>query len=359
VTLPIYDEVPLIESNLQPEGGPLRIYNWADYVSPDVIKAFEKKYKTRVEITTFASMDQAIAKLTGSEQSFDVFFATIDRVAPLVASKLLRPLNHDYLPNLAANVWPELQSPYYDQESRYTVPYTVYTTGIGWRADKVKDDVAAAGWDSLWQFGPERPGKVGVLDDSRDALYLGMLHAGVGEDPNTEDPEHITAALAALQELSDTSRVKVSGSVYQLLPEGGVHLSQDWSGDLLSSVLFYRPKGVPPEAIAYWTPETAAPCANDMLTIMSGGKNPVLAHLFLNFMLDEKQAYDNFALYNGYQVPQVTIEPAALQSKLGLPDSAVRAIVTPEQFATAVTILPLTPDGQAAWDQAWKTFSAG
>jgi spermidine/putrescine-binding protein len=34
-------------------------------------------------------------------------------------------------------VWSSLQSPWYDQESRYTVPYTVYTTGIGWRADKL------------------------------------------------------------------------------------------------------------------------------------------------------------------------------------------------------------------------------
>ncbi len=51
--------------------------------------------------------------------------------------KLLQPLNLSYIPNLAANVWPSLHSPWYDVGSRYTVPYTVYTTGIGWRADKL------------------------------------------------------------------------------------------------------------------------------------------------------------------------------------------------------------------------------
>ena len=34
-------------------------------------------------------------------------------------------------------MWPSLHSPWYDVGSRYTVPYTIYTTGIGWRADKL------------------------------------------------------------------------------------------------------------------------------------------------------------------------------------------------------------------------------
>ena len=30
----------------------------------------------------------------------------------------------------------------------------------------------------------------------------------------------------------------------------------------------------------------------------------MLAHAFLNFMLDEKNAYDNFVQFNGYTPPQ-------------------------------------------------------
>jgi len=68
--------------------------------------------------------------------TFDVWFATVEYLSGVVAGKLIQPVNHSYLPNLK-NVWPQLQSPFYDVHSRYSVPYTVYTTGIAWRKDKV------------------------------------------------------------------------------------------------------------------------------------------------------------------------------------------------------------------------------
>ncbi len=58
----------------------------------------------------------------------------------MVYSNLLQPLQQSYMPNLK-NVWPEYQDPWYDQGSQYSVPYTVYTSGIGYRSDRVSDPV--------------------------------------------------------------------------------------------------------------------------------------------------------------------------------------------------------------------------
>ena len=82
-----------------------------------------------------------------------------------MARRLLQPLNHSYLPNLG-NIWPELQDPFYDKGSRYTVPYVVWCDGIGWRNDMVQEDIAGAAvpWDIFWQSAPYK-GKVGLLDD--------------------------------------------------------------------------------------------------------------------------------------------------------------------------------------------------
>ena len=52
---------------------------------------------------------------------------TPDNLDQVVAGKLIKPLNLDYIPNLKKNVWPQLVSPFYDSESRYTVPYKVNT----------------------------------------------------------------------------------------------------------------------------------------------------------------------------------------------------------------------------------------
>ena len=89
---------PAIADGLPLETGTLKVYNYAEYISPDVLAAFEEEYGVTVEVTTFTSMDEAIAKLASGEAAFDVFFPTPDRVGKLAAGKLLQPLNQTYLP---------------------------------------------------------------------------------------------------------------------------------------------------------------------------------------------------------------------------------------------------------------------
>jgi len=51
------DPIPAGQS---PEtGATLQIYNWADYVNLDVVKAFAKHYNCKFQITTFNNMDEA------------------------------------------------------------------------------------------------------------------------------------------------------------------------------------------------------------------------------------------------------------------------------------------------------------
>ncbi len=92
---------------------------------------------------------------------FDIYFPSYDQISRLVNGGLVRPLNHCYIPNIK-NVWPSFTNPWYDQEWRYTVPYTIYTTGIGWRTDQVPADIGALTnpYDSLWD--PKYKGKTAV-----------------------------------------------------------------------------------------------------------------------------------------------------------------------------------------------------
>ena len=136
VTLPLFEDNVAIASGLAPEQGPLRIYNWAEYIDKVTVRKWAKDLGVEVQITTFATMDEAIAKISSGAADFDLFFPTPDRLERMVLAKQLQPLNLDYVPNLK-NVWPSLQDPFYDQGSQYTVPYTIYTTGIGYRTDKV------------------------------------------------------------------------------------------------------------------------------------------------------------------------------------------------------------------------------
>ena len=59
VTLPTFDDVEPIADGLPIESGTLKVFNYQEYISPDVLAAFEDEFGVTVEVTTFISMDEA------------------------------------------------------------------------------------------------------------------------------------------------------------------------------------------------------------------------------------------------------------------------------------------------------------
>lgn len=365
VTWAITDENKPIKDGLGNEPGPLRIYNYADYIDPATLKRFQKEFSTKVEIATYNSADEAVAKLSSGAVDFDLIMGLSgSNIVDLIAHKLLLPLNHSYLPNLEKNVWPQLADPFYDRGSHYTVPYVVWMDGIGWRNDEVKEDVAGMDvpWDIFWHAQAYR-GKVGILDDRRDALSMPMqrdaMRAGTQPDLNTEDGDTISKAESDLAQLSGICNPKVTITDYQTLPEGKTVLHQSWSGDLLSAAFYYLPKGVKADVLSYWRPKENGVVQNDFFGIGRTAKQPVLAHQFVNFMLDEKNAYDNFVNFTGYTPPQNGIDADALLKQGLIPKTLQEAVIRPEEFAANQELLQLSVTGQRLWDDAWSKFKAG
>jgi spermidine/putrescine transport system substrate-binding protein len=361
----ITEDNPRIADGLAPEGGTLRIFNYADYIDPGLVKKFNNEFGVTVEIGTYNSADEAISKLSSGQVDFDVIIGLSgNHIVTLIAKQLLQPLNHTYLPNLEANVWPELQDPFYDRGAHYTVPYVVWQDGIGWRNDKIDVDIAAKNvpWDIFWEAEPWR-GKVGLLDDKRDALSMPMqrdaMQKGAVVDVNTEDPEIIEKAGEDLQQLTEICNIKVTITDYQTLPEAKTWLHHSWSGDLLGAVFYYLPEGTPADVLSFWGPDAGGVVQNDFLAITRASGKAVLAHAFLNFMLDEQNAYDNFVNFNGYTPPQKTLTAESLIEGGLIPQTLDRAVVRPEQFAFNQELLQLSVEGERYWDQAWSEFRAG
>jgi spermidine/putrescine transport system substrate-binding protein len=359
VTLPIYADNKPIASGMQPEKGPLQIYNWIDYINQDVIKSFEKKYNVGVQISTFDTIDEAVAKLDSGAVQFDVFVPELVYLERLAVGKILQPLNVSYVPNLAANVWPSLHSPWYDVGARYTVPYTIYTTGIGWRTDKLpgfNPAKLAQPWSALWTEGPKISGKVGLLDDQHEGLTMALLHNGV-TDVNTDNPAQISAAQKALQQLVSSANLKFDTNEYQRLADGSLWLHQAWSGDMATTPA-YAPKGVKPSAFAYWWPtDGRGPIDNDTVALLRGAKNPVLAHLFLNHVLDVEQAFSNFH-FIGYQQPLNAMTPEAVVKRGLIAPNLKNTLIREAQFKQGLVQGPLSQAGETLWENAWAAVKS-
>jgi spermidine/putrescine transport system substrate-binding protein len=340
-----------IADGLKPEAGPLKIFNYDSYVNPDIVSAFEAKYGVKVEITTFTSDDEAITKLASGAVDIDLHHsAATTSLFKLVDTGLIQPLNKTYLTNIG-NVVASLRDPYYDKGGAYTVPYTVFSTGIGYRADKV--DAASVSWDTLWN--PQYKGVTSLLDDVREGLSAAMLRKGL-TDVNTADPAVIKQAGDDLGQLTNLMNIKVEIEGYHTIPEGATTVAHTWSGDMLNAV-GYLPDGTGVEVLAYWQPSTAV-VANDTMCVLSKAKSPVLAHLFINYLLDKTNAQTNFT-YVGYQ-PAIDGLGAQQLIDAGLvPETLRSCVLSDEQIGKGLRYLPLSADVEALWNDAWSKFRAG
>ena len=351
VTWPLYKDNPAIASNLPPEtGATLRLFNWVAYINPQCLTDFGKKYNCKVEVTTFENMDTALAKLRSGQLNFDVFFPTVDVMAQLVYGKLIQPINHSYIPNIT-QAWSDFTNPFYDGKWHYTVPYTIYTTGIAWRKDHVDENPYAMAnpWAMPWQA--KYKDKVAILDDARESISLGLMKNGIF-DLNTTDPNQIAAAGQSLQELAHLTNVHIDNNDYTEVPSGQIWIHHAWSGDIATAPS-YMPKGVNVDVVGYWfPPDGKGPVGNDTITVLKGAPNPVLAHLFLNYMLDQSNVLTNIS-FNGYMQPINGITPQRLVSEQLLPPSLISTAVLPSYFRRGVMELQIPVTANALWEQAW------
>ena len=177
--MPLWEDP--IESGLEPEeGGTFTVFNYPAYLYKKLLNEFCEKYNVEPQYTPFDNISSGIQRLASGAVTPDVMEMTPDNLSRAVAGKLIKPLNLDYIPNLAKNVWPDLVSPFYDVDSHYTVPYTIYATGIAWRTDKITEDIAAMPqpWDIFWESGAYE-GKVALLSEERETIGTALLRKGI------------------------------------------------------------------------------------------------------------------------------------------------------------------------------------
>ena len=377
VTLPMNGD-PIPSDSPVEQGAELQILNWSQYMWKYVLNQFVESQQTNgitfTAPSTFQNMDEGVAKLQAGQKA-DVFFPTIDVMGKLVAGDLLQPLNHDLIPALQKDNWKTFQNPYYDQGWRYSVPYTIYTTGIGYRRDHIPDDVIHGmdnPWEILWD--PQYASKVGAYPSYRDVMGIVLMKNGI-TDMNTSKASDLETVRKDLLALIDDVDVRISYSgAYSKLPKDVFWLMTAWSGDMVAGWGYAPPYDEAAyEAIGYWFPaDRKGPVDNDLIAIPKNAEHPALGHAFINYWLEYQHAMDNFS-WNGYQPPQNQADVSTLTTTEGLyseisnwaapamyvspwmPDAVVRQ----EDFDVGYRQGPLTPDVDDQWHAVWEEFVAG
>jgi spermidine/putrescine transport system substrate-binding protein len=355
VELPLYEDVPAVADGLPAEAGPLKIYNWNDYIYKKVLKQFQEENDVEIEFTQFAGMAEAMNKVQNNTVEWDLFFPTIENVGKLVAAKRVQPWNRTYMTNIG-NIWPSLADPWYDKGGRYTMPYLTWKTGIGYRRDFVDDPSSYdMPFDIFWDS--KYAGKVGVLDEYRETIGMALLRNG-GTDFNSTDPVELAAAADALIEMIDAVNVEIGPGDYQKLAEGTSHVRYSWSGNM-NYAQYYLPKDTDVDVLGfYYPPDGGWEVANDTIVINADAQSPVLAHKFIDFLSDIDVGLTNFG-YEGFQPPFVGVDRATFLKAGYIPPALENTLVAEEDFAEGQPVAPLAPADDQVWQDERARFKSG
>jgi spermidine/putrescine transport system substrate-binding protein len=270
--------------------GDLYYFNYSQYINPALVKEFEKQYDVRVIQSYFDSMEGMLAKLRAGN-AYDVMFPTAEYVQRLVQQEQLLRIPRDKLENID-NIYSYFDDPWYDPDSGHSVPYSLYITGIGYRADLL--DNMTGSWDDL--ANEEAAGRIYLLDDYQEALAAGNLRNGY--DMNTVVDSELEETKDWLVGLKPLLR-GFSVDTITNMSSGNAWIQHLWNGDIVN--IRYRVDD--PDAYVFEKIEQDGfPVGSDTFVIPVNAQHPGTALLFIDFMLDAKNAAKNVN-WNGYPMP--------------------------------------------------------
>lgn len=266
----------------------LHLYTWADYVSPDVVKKFEKQHGCKVVIDTFDSNESMYAKFKAGATGYDVVVPTAYMIQIMQAQGMLASIDHSKVPNLA-NIEPAVLEKVVDKKMEHSVPYTYAYATIAVRKDKIKD--AEASWAMFDR--PALAGRVTLLDDMRESIGAALKF--LGHSINTRDDAQLAAARDVLIRWK-RNIARFDNEGYKAgIDSAEFYLVHGYSGDLFQ-VQMENPK------VEIFIPKEGVTIGCDEMVIPKAAKETALAHAFINFLLDPDVAAENME-WMGYYCP--------------------------------------------------------
>jgi putrescine transport system substrate-binding protein len=336
----------------------LNVYNWSDYIDPEVLEDFTAATGIEVRYDVFDSNEVLETKLLTGHSGYDVVVPSAYFLERQIAAGVFRKLDKARLPNLA-NMDPELQAraAAHDPGNEHGVVYMWGTTGIGYDAAKVRAIMPDAPVDS-WKlvFDPAIVAKfadcgVSVLDDPTDMVATVLLW--LGKDPNSQAEADLKLAEERLLAIRPYIRTIHSSQYIEDLANGEICIAVGYSGDVLQARDRAEEAGKETE-IEYFIPREGALMWFDTLAIPADAPHPGNAHAFIDYLMKPEvaAANSNFVYYANANAAATPLVEEALKSDPGI-------YPTPETKARLQPNLAKTAEFTRLLNRSWTRFTTG
>jgi len=284
--------------------GEIFMYNWTEYIDPDIIDQFEEECGVRVVETNYDSNETLLASLQAGGGGYDIIVPSDYMVQIMIDEGMLMEIDFNVVTNIA-NMDPLNVNQYFDPDQKYTVPYFWGTSGFA------VDTNAVAEVEESWEmvFDTESPycGEISMLDDQRETLGAALMYSG----------ETVIAHI--------------------------------WTGD---AILAGDPEYGGRDGIVYVIPEEGCTIWQDNLAVPVDSANAYTAMVFINYLQYPEIAAQN-AEWVGYATPNEAakefIDPEILADESVYPTAEVSARL---QWIEDVG------DALQLYDRIWTEFKA-
>jgi len=267
----------------------LNVYNWGEYIDKSLISKFEKETGIKVNYELFETNEHMMAKLETGGTNYDLIFPSDYLIEEMIKKDMLQKINFDNIPNFKY-IDDRFKSLDYDPKNEYTVPYFWGTLGILYNTNMVKEPVKS--WDILWD--EKYAGQILMLDSVRDTIGVALKR--LGYSVNSTDPEEIKEAKNSLIEQKKLVNGYYVDEIVDMMINGDAALALDWSGPAMD--IYWQDV----DYIKYAVPEEGSNLWFDCMVIPKTSQHKEEAEMFINFMLDPENAYQN-SEFVGYTSP--------------------------------------------------------
>jgi len=327
------------EQTLAPE---LHVYNWSEYIDPQVYEDFEAEFGVHVVEDTFANNEELLAKLQAGAGGYDVIVPSDYMVAIMIEEGLLAELNHENLPNLS-NLDSKFTDLPYDPGLVHCVPYLWGTTGIGYNMEVFEE--APDSW--AYMFDPELAsqyaGKFTMLNDMRETIGAALKY--LGYSLNSTDEAELMEARDLLIQQKQWVYAYDAEQYEDLLSADEVVMVHAWSGDIFMVA-------EEDERLWYAIPQEGGTIWADNLCIPTTAPNKYTAEVFINYLLRPDVAAKN-SNYTWYASPN-----AAATEYIDAEILEEPAIYPPPDVMERLEWMEDLGDATPLWERIWTEVKA-
>lgn len=321
----------------------LYLFNYGDYIDPQVYELFESEYGIKVIYDEYAAPEDMYAKFTSGSAVYDLVCTSDYMLEKLIKEDYLQEIDFNKVKNIKNISENHLElTKSFDPQLKYTVPHFWGTLGILYNTQTVDaEDVKS--WDCV--FNGKYSGKIIMPNSERDAFFVALTQ--LGYDPNTTDKNELDAAAQLLSEqkndvkaylLDEAARVKIES--------GNSDLAVIYNGE---AYLAFQNN----ENLEYVIPQEGTCTWLDSFAIPKNAINKEYAELFLDFLCREEIATINFE-YIYYSTPNQAVLDSLSEEILS--ETAIFPEESVYERATVLKYLGL--ETEQYYSELWKNVKS-